>query len=100
METTGGDASWLNGKNERHKIRIHNMVISGIIDNNQQEKKWSCASETSSKVYRCKIHSELDNTSPHFACYGKKPRIHHLITFGCDIYPNISPPKKFDNRTQ
>ena len=26
METTGGDAYWLNGKNERHNISIHNMV--------------------------------------------------------------------------
>ena len=38
METTGGDASWLNGKNKRQKISIHNMVISGIIDTNQHEK--------------------------------------------------------------
>ena len=26
METTGGDISWINGKNERHNRIIHNMV--------------------------------------------------------------------------
>ena len=38
METNGGDASWLNGKNERHKKSIHNMVIEGLIDSNQHGK--------------------------------------------------------------
>ena len=38
METTGGDLSWLNVKNERHNISIHNMVISGHLDSNQHTK--------------------------------------------------------------
>ena len=38
METTGGDASWINGKNERHNRSIHNMVRSGLLDSNQHEK--------------------------------------------------------------
>ena len=38
METTGVDASWLNGKDEIHNISIHNMVISGLLDSNQHEK--------------------------------------------------------------
>ena len=38
METTGGDSSWINGKNERHNRSINIMVISGLIDSNQHEK--------------------------------------------------------------
>ena len=38
METTGGDAFWINGKNEIHNKSIHNMVRSGLIDSNQHEK--------------------------------------------------------------
>ena len=38
MENTGSDASWLNGKNERHNRSIHNMVRSGLLDSNQHEK--------------------------------------------------------------
>ena len=42
METNGGDASWLNRNNERHKISIHNMVGAGLMKSNQHEKKWCC----------------------------------------------------------
>ena len=38
METTGGDASCLNGNNEKHNRNIHNMVISGLLDSNQHAK--------------------------------------------------------------
>ena len=41
METTSGDASWLNWNNEIHNRSIHNMVIAGLLDGNQQEKKGS-----------------------------------------------------------
>ena len=45
METNGFDASWLNGKNEKHNRSIHNMVISGLIGSNQHENKFCCAAE-------------------------------------------------------
>ena len=32
METNGGDASWLNGNNERHNRSIHNMVRAALLD--------------------------------------------------------------------
>ena len=38
METTGGDAYWLNEKNERHNRSIQNMVRAGLLDSNQHEK--------------------------------------------------------------
>ena len=31
METTGGDASWLNGKNLRHNIIIHNTEREALL---------------------------------------------------------------------
>ena len=94
METTGGDASWINGNNERHNRSIHNMVISYLLDSNQHENKWCCEARISAKVHRCRTHIALENISPHFAWYGKKPSIHELRTFGCDIYPIIPSPKK------
>ena len=63
-------------------------------------EKWWYATETSIELYRCKLHSELDNTSPKFSWYGKNTSIHELKTFGCDIYPITSSPKKLDDRTQ
>ena len=41
MEITGGDASWLNDKNKRHNISIHNMVREIFICSNKHEK--NCA---------------------------------------------------------
>ena len=40
METTGGDASWINGNNGRHNRSIHNMVRSSLLDINNHENKW------------------------------------------------------------
>ena len=100
MENTSGDEYWLNGNNEIHNIIIHIMVRSGLLDSNKNEKKWSCAVETSVQVHRCRMHSALDNISTHFSWYGKKPKIHELRAFGCDIYPIKSSTKTLYERTQ
>ena len=42
MESTGGDASCLNGNNKRKNISIHNMVRSALLHSNQHENKWFC----------------------------------------------------------
>ena len=47
METTGGDASWLNGNNLRHNRSIHNIVKAGLLDINYNENKWFREAETS-----------------------------------------------------
>ena len=75
------------------------MVRIGLLDNNHH-KKWCCTAEITEEVYRCKLHSELDNSSPNFPGYVKKPRIHELRTFGYDIYPVTIMPKKLDDGTQ
>ena len=43
METTGDDASWINGNNEIHNRSIHNMIRAGLLDSNKYEKK--CADQ-------------------------------------------------------
>ena len=100
METTGGDAYWISIKNERHNRRIHNMVRAGLLDSNKHENKWCCAAETSAEVHRFRIHSALDNISTYFECYGKKPSIHQLRIFVCDIYPITSSSKRFYDKKQ
>ena len=43
-ETTGGNASRINGNNEGHNRSIHNIVRSGLLDSYQNEKKMvSCS---------------------------------------------------------
>ena len=38
MENTGGNASWINGNNERHNRSIQNIVRAGLLDSTEQEK--------------------------------------------------------------
>ena len=38
METTYGDASWINVNNESHNKIIHGMIIAGLIYSNQNFK--------------------------------------------------------------
>ena len=45
METTGGDASFINVNNEQHNRSIHNMVRAGLIGINQHENEFCCAAE-------------------------------------------------------
>ena len=92
METTVGDASWINGNNERHNRSIHNMLRAGLLDINYHENKWCFSVKTSAEVHRFIIHSDLDNTSPNFSWYGKNPIIHELRVLGCDIDPITSSP--------
>ena len=52
METTGGDASWLNKKHIINNISINNMVISGLLDSNQHANKWCCLAYKPAEVNR------------------------------------------------
>ena len=61
METTGGDASWINGNNERQNRSIHNMLIADLLGSNHNENKLFCAAEKLAEFHRCRIHSALDN---------------------------------------
>ena len=76
------------------------MVRAVILYSNQHANKWCCAAETSAEFHRWKIHSGLDNTSPHFEWYSKINSIHELRTFGCYIYSIKSFTKKLDEITQ
>ena len=93
-ENNGRDASCTNGRNEIHNKSIHNMLRVGLIDINQNANKWCCAEETPEEFHRCK-----HNNSPHGSWYEKKPIIHEIRNFVCDIYPITSSPKTSYDRT-
>ena len=42
METTVGDASWINANNERHNRSIHSMVEADLLGSNHDEHKGCC----------------------------------------------------------
>ena len=71
METTGGDASWINGNNERQNRSIQHMEISGLLDRNQHENKWCYTVDTPADFHRLRIYSALDDISTHFSWYGE-----------------------------
>ena len=64
---------------------MQNMVGEDLLDSNQHKNKWCYFAETSVELYRYKLYSVLDNTSPHFAQYGKITIVYELIIVLCDI---------------
>jgi hypothetical protein len=97
LETTGGYASFLNGKIERHHRTLANMVRAMILNANLSSSLWCYAAETAADVYRYTHHSALDKT-PYEAWYGHKPHINNLRVWGCYVYVRVPDPKKLDNR--
>jgi hypothetical protein len=97
LETTGGYASFLNGKIERHHRTIAQMVRSMLLNSGLPNHLWCYAAETAADIYRYTYHSALQMT-PYEAWYGSKPHINNLRVWGCYVYVRIPNPKKLDNR--
>ena len=76
------------------------MVGADPFGSNQHGNIWLGADKISTEVCRFKLHSKLGNASPHFSWYDKRPKIHELREFGCDIYTITSKNHKLDNKTQ
>jgi hypothetical protein len=77
LETTGGHASFLNGKVERPNRTIADMVRALYFNAGHSPDKWCYAAETAADIYRLTLHSAL-GISPYEAWYGTKPRIDDL----------------------
>ena len=68
MESTGGDASWINVNNERHNKSIHKMFRAGLIDSNQHENNGAVQQKHQQKyVYSSSI---FHYTTTHLTLHG------------------------------
>jgi hypothetical protein len=74
LETTGGYASFLNGKVERPNCTIADMVRALYFNAGHSTDKWCYAAETAADIYYLTLHSAL-GISPYEAWYGTKPII-------------------------
>jgi hypothetical protein len=99
LETTGGYASFLNGKVERPNRTIADMVHALYFNAGHSPDKWCYAAETAADIYRLTLHSAL-GISPYEAWYGVKPRIDDLRVWGCTVYVCNPSPKKTDSKVQ
>jgi len=99
LETTGGYASFLNGKVERPHRTIADMTRALYFNTGHSPDKWCYAAETAADVYRFTLHSAT-NMSPYEAWYGVKPNINHLRVWGCTVYVRVPSPTKSESRVQ
>jgi len=99
LETTGGYASFLNGKVERPNRTIADMTRALYFNAGHSPDKWCYAAETAADIYRFTLHSAL-GMSPYEAWYHKKPSIHHLRIWGCTVYVQTHSPPKSQPRVQ
>jgi hypothetical protein len=99
LESTGGYASFLNGKIERPHRTIANMVRAMLLNSGLLNNLWCYASETAADIYRYTHHSALDMT-PYESWYGSKPSINNLRVWGCYVYVRVHDAKKLDHRVK
>jgi hypothetical protein len=97
LESTGGYASFLNGKIERPHRTIANMVRAMLLNSGLPNNLWCYASETAADIYRYTYHSAIGMT-PYEAWYGIKPHINNLRIWGCYVYVRVPDAKKLDHR--
>jgi hypothetical protein len=97
LQTTGGYASFLNGKVERHHRTIAQMVRSLLLNSGLPSDLWCYAAEAAADIYRYTLHSTLGKT-PYEAWYGQKPSIDHLRVWGCYVYVHLPDPKKLEHQ--
>jgi len=97
LESTGGYASFLNGKVERPHRTIGQMVRAMLLNSGLPSTLWCYAAETAADIYRYTFHSALNKT-PYEAWYGVKPHINNLRVWGCHVYVRIPNPKKLEQR--
>jgi hypothetical protein len=74
LETTGGYASFLNGKIESHHRTIGQMVHSMLLNSGLPNNLWCFTAEAAADIYYYTYRSALQMT-PHEAWYGTKPHI-------------------------
>ena len=86
LESTGGYASFLNGKVERHNSTIENLTLATLFGSNHAENKWCYASEHAATIYNATVHSAHDE-QPEFLWSGTRISILDIRCFGCEIYP-------------
>jgi len=96
LESTGGYASFLNGKIERPHRMIANMVRAMLLNSGLPNNLWCYASETAADIYRYTHYSPIDMT-PYESWYGTKPHINNLRVWGCYVYVRVSDAKKLDH---
>lgn len=97
LETTGGYASFLNGKVERHHHTIAQMVRALLLNSGLPSTLWCYAAKATTDIYHYTYHSALQMT-PYEAWYNTKPHIDNLGVWGCYVYVLIPHPKKLDHR--
>jgi hypothetical protein len=97
LQTTGGYASFLNRKVERHHHTIAQMVHSLLLKSGLPSDLWCYPAEAAADIYRYTLHSTLGKT-PSEAWYGRKPSIDNLRVWGCYVYVHLPDPRKLDHR--
>jgi hypothetical protein len=97
LQSTGGYASFLNGKIERPHRTIVQMVRAMLLNSGLPDILWCYTAETATDIYRYTYHSAIKIT-PYEAWFGTKPHIDNLHVWGCYVYIHIPDPKKLDHR--
>jgi hypothetical protein len=105
LETTGGYASFLNGKVERPNRTLAERARCMLINDGAPSKDWCFAIEHSAELYRVTYHSAIKcsphsaiKCSPHFAWYGETLNAKDMQIWECRVLVPAHNLKKADDR--
>jgi hypothetical protein len=97
LDTTGGYASYLNGKVERTNSTVANKVQCMLLNSDRPLSHWCYAAEASADIYRCTHHSAFHMT-PHQAWCGVRPSAKEMHIWGCRVLVDAHALKKSEDR--
>eukprot|EP00957_Ditylum_brightwellii_P017405 1310969-Ditylum_brightwellii.AAC.3 len=97
LKTTGGYVLWIHEISEGANETLKNGMQAVIFDDTKYIIYWYYAHTDMAKKYNCTIHSAT-NDYPEYAWSGTHPYLHHIIPWGCVIYPHTHHPKALENK--
>jgi hypothetical protein len=82
INTTGGHASYLNGKIESPTRTIADKVRRMLLNSNRPNIHWFYPAEADADIYNCIYHSAIE-MSPREEWYGELPSAKEMHVWGC-----------------
>jgi hypothetical protein len=97
LETTGGYASFINGKVERPNRTLAERARCMLLNAGAPSKDWCFTIEQSAEVYQVTCHYAIKRP-PHFAWYGETLNAKDMHIWGCRVLVPAHNLKKADDR--
>ena len=99
LQTTGGYASFLNGKVERPHQTFKQMIKRMCYNANLSTEYWCFAQQYANFLLR-RWHNHTTSKTPYELWFGRKPLWKNMHIFGCHVYVHNDAAKSLDDNNE